>query len=265
MAFFMFPFTLERDKERVCGCVVVEALVVVLVVVVVVVVVRSRRADASAFVTVKPCSTLFIQVARLLLDHKADPDAANARNVAPLLVATLAGDANLVQGIIWHALCFNLLYFLSLCEIACFFGDLYIFLVRPSCLLLYHLSQVRLLLVSGANPDGPSNLQEEKEEFGGAHGESCLSNSSSDQSPLLVAVRWGRLSVVRLLLAHNANPNQCGASRRAPLHCCAAQANLSSRAAVATLLIEGGAHVNCRDASGATPLWLASAGSNCKS
>jgi len=67
---------------------------------------------------------------------------------------------------------------------------------------------------------------------------------------------------VRLLLAHGANPNTCNASssRRGPLHCCAAQANLSSRAAVATLLVEGGAHVNARDDSGATPLWLASAG-----
>ena len=59
-----------------------------------------------------------------------------------------------------------------------------------SCFL--NLSQVRLLLASGANPEGPFKGQEaENEDDEGV-------TSSLGQSPLLIAARWGHLSVVQL-------------------------------------------------------------------
>jgi len=99
-----------------------------------------------------------------------------------------------------------------------------------------HLAIAKLLLERGADP----NLQD-----------------ALGRTALFVPAMLGISKVVELLLAAGADPNLASSGNdvlpNTPLHLAAA----NSRRRVAGLLIEAGAYVCVRDASGATPLELA--------
>ena len=81
-------------------------------------------------------------------------------------------------------------------------------------------------------------------------------NSSNDygSTPLLLTSQYGHTDVAQLLLAHNADVYARDGDT--PLHCAAAYGNL----AIARMLLERNSDVNSQNATGWTPLHLASEG-----
>ena len=104
---------------------------------------------------------------------------------------------------------------------------------------------VAALLDAGANP----NLADT-----GREGETALHAVSGHSGSVAPVVEAG-VRVMKLLLAHNANPGARDKSGATPLHHAA-----GGRPELAMLLLEAGADVNAADANGTTPLHRAAHG-----
>ena len=82
--------------------------------------------------------------------------------------------------------------------------------------------------------------------------------AAPDQGELFCAASCGHAEVADVLLAHGADPNATeGESRSTPLHVAVAMRFTCDSSAFVRLLVEAGAEVNARNASGQTPLQLA--------
>ncbi|MEW6351608.1 MAG: ankyrin repeat domain-containing protein [Thermodesulfobacteriota bacterium] len=126
-----------------------------------------------------------------------------------------------------------------------------------------HVEAVKLLLDKGANPVvercGRSAAVEADVSGGNPEivallvnkGLGAVPNSGAQQRPLLAsACNWGRVEVVKLLLAKGADVNETGPGGASPLILACSEGQTE----VAKVLLENGADVNQRDAEGRTAL-----------
>jgi ankyrin repeat protein len=82
-----------------------------------------------------------------------------------------------------------------------------------------------------------------------------VADTAESRSPLMHAVRTGKVDGVALLLNAGARVNDIDKTKSTALHIGAGNSNVSFEKIV--LLVEAGADVNARDASGKTPADLA--------
>lgn len=172
---------------------------------------------------------------RLLLKHEADPNAATKQGRTPLIAATsYAGNVETVRLLLDRGANLNA---------ADQSGNTALF---QSAWAADDFEITKLLVERGANVNAP--------------GEDGFTT-------LMMAAANGNLAVVRLLLAHGANPNAANTDSRAKVrHGDIALRALTplmlavphnSRPAIPKLLLDAGAEVNARDVREMTPLMLA--------
>jgi ankyrin repeat protein len=169
-------------------------------------------------------------VAQSLLERGADVNALDKDHQTPLLLAMQYDRSDLVRFLLEHGADPNLegasgktpLHMLSDC--------------RADCILVVAQS----LLERGADVNALDK---------------------DHQTPLLLAARYERSDLVRLLLEHGADPNLEGGGGETPLHILSGHRVSDYHRAdyilVAHLLLERGTHVNARDKYHQTPLLLA--------
>jgi ankyrin repeat protein len=86
------------------------------------------------------------------------------------------------------------------------------------------------------------------------HGADVNALSSQPWAPIDMAVSWGHLQAVRMLIEYKADINVSIEFGEVPLHVAARRGDNSDQVGILQLLLDHGANPNARDDDGSTPL-----------
>ena len=221
---------------------------------------KDRKGDSAQVVQWTPLHTAIYEdhpdIALLLLESGADPEARSSQNQTPLCMASFCGHADVVRSLIDRGADLNAMswHWMETTAVEGWWTPLHAAIDkgRPDVALL--------LLEHGSNPEIRSS--QDKTALHVASSRDCgdiivpqLISRGADPNamarsfgtPLHVSSWFGKPEIARILLEQGANPNTPDYSGRTALH-------EASENTIAELLLEYGANVDARDKKGWTPL-----------